>query len=876
MHEYLIDKARDQIWCNPTQDNQHIIKPEKVTYGAGAIVQVFALSRHIDLPSKDSYAQVFQVGQWPPVLLGLFSQNPSWLKEKWFSFEEAMNSSPFYANIYTQRGVNIPRSNVYFMYTREKCLLFAVKCDKTINVKYNTDDFYFRFYSNSYLRQLNQATPSTPFIEVKTFRPQTVQEVVNIQVIWDNWRLRIGHTEVWVNGYTVDNFDLLNVKPGDIVELIYDASVKRLVTWETSDLVPFTSIMDQKLKYLLHYPKEIQVNQIDFQDDIDVFIKYKKTPAVTIGYFYPKNQLDAMRMITHRDYSLTSEYVNYIARCITEDLGIDGSDFSEYQITLKIRQGGYNRPLIHDANRIQELYKLSDTQITMSMSGVNSLVPVWNAAHLEAAAYPLVMREGFGDITIEQVEQAYGYNSMSVILANTPTATDRTYDTPFAKLPYELAAGPCTVYEYDYQGKLLGVHLHDSGDDDYNATNTGCFMIEAIVGVGQHRTSDIVARDNITLRPNCSYRVYRARLDFNQDPPAIFGDWTDITGDDTKYEVVDGVVKWIGGDSDQILRVRFDDTFLSYSFQAMEFDGTFIFPITEMERTEPGVDIETMQIPRGDLQIWINGHNLVRDIDYVVKYPYICVNNYRYFKQPTTNVLQDVHVRFTGFCSDQMALLPIKSKGFVINGALSNDRKYAVLDNKVLHISVCGGVYSKEEVVFFEDHPTWQSTSPLNGTPYQIDEMIAPLKNFTKTDTYPLYDQAKYVDRLVESYMDTYYPIPMDQPISVAVERWRLVSPFMSKLVALCENESLVFDDAVLLADMEVLEICKPYEVLLEYDPINTYNELPEQYVNLTPTRSSTPLNVSRAQYRFLEAANRLYCDSKIGLNNFITFTIPT
>ena len=192
-----------------------------------------------------------------------------------------------------------------------------------------------------------------------------------------------------------------------------------------------------------------------------------------------------------------------------------------------------------------------------------------------------------------------------------------------------------------------------------------------------------------------------------------------------------------------------------------------------------------------------------------------------------------------------------------------------------MHISVAGGVYAKDEVTFFEDNPQWDPRSPYNGTPYQINDIIVPLKDFVNEDTYNLLDDALVVDKLVESYMSQYYPKPTDQPVSSATNRWRLTSPFISKLVDLCVSNSITFEDSDEVTDQRVLQICKPYEVLLTYDPINEEHALPDRFVNITPTRYNSAVGVSRAQYRFLQAVVRLYADNKVGLNNFITFTAP-
>lgn len=68
--------------------------------------------------------------------------------------------------------------------------------------------------------------------------------------------------------------------------------------------------------------------------------------------------------------------------------------------------------------------------------------------------------------------------------------------------------------------------------------------------------------------------------------------------------------------------------------------------------------------------------------------------------------------------------------------------------------------------------------------------------------------------------------------------------------------------------------MCRPYESLLKFDPIDDTNHLDEAYINIIPHRHPGTVQVDRPQFRFLMAAIRLYGNNLVGLNNFVTFTV--
>lgn len=872
MYDFIINDALHKVWCNPYQDNQHVIRPERVTTGVGALNTVFALGRQITLPVAKYRTHVFQIGQYPPALLGLLDNWPTWAAEKWFSFEQAMNELPLYVNVYNEQGVNVPKSNAFFMMTREKCLIMAVLADPRMHIDYTTDNIYLRVYTNGYLKSLNR-TGSAPYIEVKTFTIFNNSDIANVQMDHADMSTRPGLTEIFCNGWWVSAINGLTVKPGDIVELIYDATVKRVVDWKIGSLKTFTSEMDRKFKYILHYNKSIVVDEIDFFDDIDIYIHYNTTTHGDRGYYYHKNLPNAMRMLTHRDYSIASDYVTFIVNAIADDLGIEGADYLDFQINMKVRKSGLSRKLIKDPNKIFELYKLPDYRILMAMAGVDSLVPPWWASNLEQSGYSALMGLLYDQVDITAVENGYGYDYTAQTLAYSPLRVKTDNVARKVDLPYELCP-LSTMYEFDSSGKLLGTYLHDTNDDSYEPMNVQCELVEALVGKGSNRPDVVFGETNLSVTPFSSFRVYYCQKDYSVQPPKPNYQWQDITDRLDLYKFENNKVIWIAPDTDQYLMVRTDSSFISYNFTASSTNGNIIFRLTEVTEMDGVIEERPCPVPGGDIQLWLNSYNLVYGIDYVVNFPYVCINNYSYLDQPVSDKPQRIDVRITGFCTSDLKFIAPKSTGFVYNGCISRDGKYDIHDDKIMHISINGGLADPKDVRFYEDKPEWRRSDPANGTPYQITDIIVPLKNYVKSGTYELLDKSRYIDAQVQSYMDMYYEWPQNEPVSIAASRWRLVSPFFCLIVDMCLNNQIWFSDTENPSESQVRTICRPYEVLLGYDPVYGENQLPSAFVNITPTKYRNTVTVTRSQYRFLEKVVDLYGNGLIGLNNFVRFSI--
>ena len=99
-----------------------------------------------------------------------------------------------------------------------------------------------------------------------------------------------------------------------------------------------------------------------------------------------------------------------------------------------------------------------------------------------------------------------------------------------------------------------------------------------------------------------------------------------------------------------------------------------------------------------------------------------------------------------------------------------------------------------------------------------------------------------------------------------------LTSPFFSHIVN--DLESGQFDHSQLYEDLEdsrVLEICKPYEWLLKFDPITETNGLDMRYVVIHPHLLMNHIALDLYSFRFMQKVAKLYGRNMVILSNHLT-----
>lgn len=857
MYDVLVDHAKQKVWCAPQQDRQAIIRGARLTPFNGVFNRVKIGWKTYAMPEQTVRFHIFQIGQLHPSLLGLFADAKSWT-----TIASVCGKENLLVDIYTNEGLQMPRSETWYMVTGDRNLVIAVKEQPKIPVDFNNDPLYFRFYSNAYF-QTEESDPLNDFIKVNGGTMYTIEDILALQNEYAVLNQKPGALYAFINGRYCDGINLLNAVPGDIVEYVYDSSVYAVKDFLIGELQQFNSDLDLMHKYLLHYPGEGE-NRIDYHDDIDFFVIDKKSNGRERGIFYHRNLEHAVRMVTHRDYSMPVAYLTNFARANGE-----GKEPEELYVRAHIRKSGFFRPLVNENNRIKELYKLDDASIVQCMIGINSQVENWTARVLENSDYSRIMRVGLSEINRELVQSAYGYNAITKLIADTPSVVYTQGALPnqqkLANVPYELTTDS-VAYEYDENGLLLGWHKHNNGGSVYSVQDSRATLVEFISGEAGVQLDEVYGEDTVYINPTADYRMYICRIE-NGNPNNV---WEDVTGTDS-YVIENNLLTWKVDPNVYYTMVRSNRGILAYDLEVPLENGILKFTLATDQYRNGTVSRWVMQVPMGNLDLYLgDGYSLIEGLDYHVNFPEIVVVNKKYLKNPNLQK-QRITVRFSGHAKPGLVRERVQDFGYVDNGLLSANSRFDIRDDKVLRIVVGGGLQRREDLHFSETDRSVSTDSAFNGLPYAIRDIIVPLRGSTNKNTYEMRDASLVIDKAVSDYMTLKVPQASIDGIQAIPDRYPVYSPFCS--VILSDLKKGILNDPRLTgfySDMTVYEICKKYEYLLAFDPC-TDDLLPDdRFVIIHPHGYNNVITLNVYQYKFINKVVGLYLKNRVSLSHFV------
>jgi hypothetical protein len=834
MLNYLIKHAIDNVWCVPFQDRQAIIELSKMTPLGGSRNFVDLQWDRLILPTKNEYYHVYVIGQNTPNRLNL-----SDVANVWYRLDQIGDTRDSLVELYTVDGLRLAQAACYIQYSENRIFFIAVKIQQRVtNLDYQ--NIYCRLYSNTYFD--SSRDDATVNLEIEAIQFTDVNAYLPFQHRYNQARLRTyGAAYMIRNGYYVDSTMPNEIAPGDYVDWTFDGSVKQVVDFKLDELSTFHSSLDNLNKYLLHVPKGTPT--INYRDDIDIYL-IKKTGSRFKGVLYQRNSEKSLRMVTHNDYSIPTSFIqNYITS------QPDWSDVSTLYIRFFIKHSGFNRPLVDEANRIKELYKLTDEQIVSAMVGLDANVPEFTADVLESSNYTKIMRNHTGNITKSMMTYAYGYNAMAKLTADTPQFVVDNKVILKPALWYN-----STIFEYDSDGLLLEWHNHNSGES-YYPVNPNCVLIEGIVGIADTDNNLVIGVAPVQLNKNESYRFYLSSLNGSGQP---MNNWRDITGDTSKYSIsATGVVTWTLDIFSEVGCVKGNAKILCYDLTLPDNDSLYKFSITYTDLAG-----QVMYIPPGSLEIWMNGYGLIENLDYYVNYPQVIICNKKYLLPNE----QRFTIRATGFCNPDMSRVVSDQVGFVQHGRISVDGVYHLRDDKIIKCLVGGAIYDRAELSFAEDGRIPMVDVP-DGTPYEISDVVAPVRNVTDYDTFVLRPQSLVTDKRVSDYMSLKLPEPVYPETTIIVNFYHLYSPFMAKLINDLQ-EGYITEIPSVATDSDVADWVAPYLYLLDYDP--TYRGFNEDFVNVHPHDKTYVEFLTAPQYLLLERINRLYLNNKLDFTSHV------
>jgi hypothetical protein len=874
MSDYIRNHALANVWCTPDQDRQVIFKPARISRGSGIKNDIRIMWELYKLPTVNQKYHVYQIGQIHPVIVGLIEDVYKWSSTPsnpsgdyystdniWIPFNQIMSEQKMVANFYINSGKEMPRTTSYAMVTDDKNLIIAVLDEPAIIPNLYLEDFYIRLYSNAFFNSVR--SNSYPH-EISVFYRKIIvpQDIVDMQTLSENKKLERGSVFIYVNGIFKDSINGGTVQLGDTVEFYHDSSVKSVIDIPLVDSETFDSTLDLKRKYLLLYPETVDNDLIDYQDDIDFYLIRKPNaslPNSFVGCYYHKNKTDAVRMITHKDYSICVPYVSsYIS-----DHSFFGNSSDNVIARLYIREAGYDRPLVNENNRIKELYKLTNAQVKGAMVGINATLSNWRAETLEASAYTEIMRVKSIDVTKQLVEDAYGYNAVSKLIADSPI---NVIETPvrYCVMPVGLSVDS-TVCEFDEDGYLLN-HSHHVNDLNYFPYDVNCKMIDSVIGIPSNRLDMVFGVSSSVLNPVYTYRMYKTRI---ISGIIQWNDWEEaVSGAD--YNVVGNNLSWVVDNNIWYTCLKSDSKVLCYDFTQDQSDYLINFTIANEETHSSITTIKALDIAPGNIDIWLNGKYLIEGLDYIMRWPDIVICNKEYL---IDNQLQNFTVRATGFCTSDMKPEVPDEFGFIINGVMSRNSIFDIRDDKVIMIAIEGSMRTRDDLTFTENLPIINVPTARNGAPYVIKDVIVPLRDSTITNGNVLRNNSLLIDKAVSDYLTQYIGEVPDPLPNIIPHRYNLFSPFCARIIRDLKDGILILPGITgNYSDMDITAWLSSYEWILPFDPCR--NTIDENYVTIHPHPLYTTINLNIYQYTFMERVINLYLSNKVDLTRFVTMTI--
>jgi len=870
MNAQLLRHAIANVWCNPAQDRQFVYKLAQLTPRYGTRDHLRLYYEHLRMPTPKIKYHVYQIGHALPKALGLPLKTQQWLR-----LSELANTELLHTELYVESGIQFPRFSSYIRLTKNRNVIVAVPINPRVH-DLEDHTLYLRVYSNAFFN--SPRSEGRRHLKVGGAVVETQDDLIALQ---RELRLTMDALGGWayhfVNGRLVQSISLTTAAVGDVVEYVIDGSIKRRVVFKINSLKSFHSTLDAAKKYILHYT-DPSVQQIEYLDDVDVFLVKPYIQDRYMGVTYHRNEIDWLRMLTHKDYSIPShrldEFVNIHpidTRSLenTERWPTDEwTTLVGMELHMYIRDSGYDRPLMAEANRIQDLYSLSSSKILQALTGTQSTVPFWRAERLEQSEYvrfmsalprevhPLTYNDV--DVTSEEkqnaqefVGRAYGYHAASVYLSDTPSVVKEADGRRYAELAYTHHKN-ATVFEYDGDGLLLGRHHHVFGEQ-YPTRNTAAELVEAITGYGSVRSDTVYGSAPVTLTQGHNHRAYVKRM-WKNEPR---GEWVDVTHNPDYGHVDRSAVpaRWVWA-VDHVTHygaVRQDSGFFCRNLTLDQHSGYFGFSLMALE-THNGYTAEVaLEIPYDTLDVFLNGRSLIENLDYVVHWPRVVLCNYEYVQPGDQTVL----VRAYGMANSDLTRNPPANVGFMRYGALSRNHRHDLHENKVRRVIVDGHYRNPRDVVYAEDVGAATLTDERNGAPYAIQTPPTVFRDvFLDDDTARAEDDLR--DKAVSDYMTLVHPTPQPTEPDFIQAQYHTYSPFANKILHELLNGTLEYGNLFeQYSDTDFREWCTQHEWLLDYDLCNT--EYDTDHVEVYPHWYREPVELPLVEYNLFSRIVKHY-----------------
>lgn len=836
---FLLDHARTNLWCAPIQDRQVILDLTRISRDSGNKISHPILWVDTPMPTESDTYYLYQIGN-----------NSSWrtgLPDKrgvWMALGPYAEVQDLVIDLYLETGVKLPLFSSYVIRTYDDNLVIAIKSYPT-KWKLAEEKVYLRIYNNAYFRSTrsNNIGKKIGYVGREITKQADANAFINAL---KPLQLLTGVVNIFHNGTWRPEIKAVDLAVGDVVEALYDSAVSHVVDFKVSSLYDYTSTLDNLKKYLLHPSKDTHDAEIYYVDDVDVYLYSVDANSRLKGRYYHRNKENSLRNVTHADYSIPTGYVNAYIN--------DGwTTYNNCYIRLHLRESGWHRPLIHEVNRIETLYRLTDEDILRAMIGLDSTLKEWRVENLENSLYTEIMRNFWANFTATDVINAYGYNGLATLFALNPTPVTPSGNGGFVDVPYGLA-NCSTLFEYDEDGLLLGWSKHGYSER-YFVQNENAALVEGIMGWGTKAITWAPSNNNATLDDKYQYYFFTCPVNngvlTNNWVPAVEG---------THYTVLNNVVTWIHVKARNMGLILSSREALVYDQVVDSSDGIYRFTLTYSKTLGTVLPIKPRQ-----LRVWMNGHPLIEGLDYILDGVTGTLITNRYIDYDI-GTAQNFTFAVVGWETPSTGYTRPLNIGFTDHGYVSVNGTFDVRDDKVIRTIVDGKLVDPTTVPFIEDADEKQIPLLPNGLAYCEETVYVPLYGISTNANAELIEMGAESDKRVNDYMTLKFPqkeLTGPNPIS---ERYRMFSVTITRLLFDLDNgtimEPLNVNDKVSLD-----KIMAKYTSYLDIDPCRSIWNSNYIFIDAHPFQNA--IGVTTKRWQFLQNVNQYYLNSRLSLNDY-------
>lgn len=898
-HSLLQKHAIEDIWCEPRQDRHYIIEPERLTRAGGAFRYLTILHERLDLPAVNNnitrnFFHVYQIGKLNDAMFNLDLSD-----DVWYNVNELCEYQGAKIDIFLPNGAFILRSDVYLRNNKNNNFVVAIRINSKINygtekvinrttgtleeVSISLDNHkpILRFYKSIWFesKEFRGLSPNVKF-PIRS-RIAAINNQAGFIAFRDLTNAltasygTMGRATWYQDGFVVNAPVAYALSmAGTTFTYIWDSAILSRSSIPISDCPTFISTLDQYTKkFLVILPDKY--NFINYHDDLDFHLVRRENNGNFKGVYINRITQDSIRMVTHNAYAIKADIIQAL---ITAHPSLF-NDLSKIYIMVTVRHGGMNKGLVTQATRIEDLYQLDRSSIIQAMTGVNSTLPEWRAEYLEASPYAAIMRTYLEKITAKMAEDAYGYNSATKTVAD-----------PLHEVKYSGDQGWVDVVEglnipQPWDG-LVKRHYF-LYDDDGLLTNQGeSISTTSIEMLPQNKTYKYAELYIGEIRENVDDTIYNANYSHAElnyygfrcyISPMVDGvptdDWQDVTGQNY-YTFTDGVVPKIEWNFGLLANAKF--------YPAIKIArGSMVYDLNYTESTYPGYlsfkvthqngnDVEDIRIPPGQVDVFMNGESLNKDIDYYMNWPAITIT-----RRPKDVSNINIKVRMRGFCNPiTMKPFEARDSGFVTGGLLSVDNEYDVQGDRNIRIIVDGKLKSRKDVTFAEN--ATNIIPMVDGRAWSISDHQVTVENFSSKRTIDYLMTAYDLDHRVKAYLSERLKGAEPENPFIQTEPWALTSPFISAIIHGFTKYNFLDDKDLTKTFVaeEVNQWISSYRSLLDSDPCLDPNIDP-WYIKIYPHIYTTLVEVTDGQYRFLEYVIRNYLKNRIDLTPSVIIRSP-